>query len=397
MRILSISYLFPNSQQPEFGIFVLNRLKALSKYCELKVVNPVPWFPGCTIFPRYRPYARVPLLEQLEGLEVYHPRFLSIPRYLKGMEPRTFYTSVFSIIRRLQQKNFSFDLIDVHWIFPDLPASIALSRYFNKKIVATLRGKEALLSSGQKRFRSLLVPALENTDHVISLSKEMIDLCKEGGVSHNRFSVIRNGADTQNFFWIDRNKAREKLDLPQNQFILLSVGSLIYRKGFDRIIENLNQFKKSHPNIAYYIIGSPGPEGNYESQLKRLCKKYGVENRVVFAGHVPNGSLVYWYNAADIFCLTSRGEGSPNVLSEALTCGCPSVATRVGSASDILRYPWMGELVSNSKEAIFKGVMAALNKEFDRKAIASYMAQFDWDWCAKKVLKVFKSLCGNYK
>ncbi len=394
MKILSVTYLFPNSRQPDFGIFVLNRLKALSIYCDFKVVNPIPWFPGSTALPRYRPYRRVPFTEQLQGLEVHHPRFFSFPRFLKGVDPITFRRSVLSVINKIHE-NFAFDILDLHWVFPDLPACLTIARRFDKKLVVTLRGKEALLSSGEMRFRKLLVPALEEADHIISLSQEMIELCKAGGVRHDRFSLIRNGVDTKRFYWIDREKARKKLGLPKDKTILLSVGYLIYRKGFDRIINSLDNIRQAFPKTILYIIGKPGPEGNCERILRKLCRENRVEDRVFFVGSVPNDSLVYWYNAADIFCLASRGEGSPNVLSEALTCGCPSVSTNVGSAGEILSHSWMGELVNNTDEAVLNGLIIALRKKYDRIKIASYMAIFDWDWCARQVVEIFSSLLGK--
>ena len=394
MKILAVSYLFPNSHQLDFGIFVLNRLKALSKYCDLKVINPIPWFPGSTVFSRYRPYRNLPLQERLQGVEVYHPRFLSIPRFLKGIEVGTFRSSVFSIVKKVS-KDFHFDILDVHWTFPDLPACLSIAGCLDKKLVITLRGKEALISSGEKRFKNLLVPALERADHIISLSQEMIDLCKAGGVRHSRFSLIRNGADTKSFYFMNREEARKKLGLPQDKIILLSVGSLIYRKGFDRIIKNLKHISKTFPNTTLYIIGKAGPEGNYERTLKKICNENQVVDKVYFVGSVPNASLVNWYNAADVFCLASRGEGSPNVLSEALACGCPSVSTNVGSAQEILSHSWMGEVVDNTDNAFLNGLKIALSKKYDRSKIASHMAQFDWDWCARQVVEVFDSVSGK--
>ena len=91
-----------------------------------------------------------------------------------------------------------------------------------------------------------------------------------------------------------------------------------------------------------------------------------------------------------MFCLASRGEGSPNVLSEALCCGCPSVATDVGSVSEILNNDSMGVVIPNNGNKLILGLMTVLAKKYDRRVISSLMKKYDWDWCAKKVVQVYQ-------
>ena len=82
MKILVISYLFPNCHYPNQGVFVLNRLRALQKYCDVKVINPLPWFPFYSKLARYKNYYKIPAKENIHGVEVYHPRLPIIPRIL---------------------------------------------------------------------------------------------------------------------------------------------------------------------------------------------------------------------------------------------------------------------------------------------------------------------------
>ena len=90
-----------------------------------------------------------------------------------------------------------------------------------------------------------------------------------------------------------------------------------------------------------------------------------------------------------MFCLASRSEGSPNVLSEALSCGCPAIATDVGAVREILTNGFLREVVSNKSESLLPVLMKALSTEYDRRAIAHHMKKFDWDWCARKVVDVY--------
>ena len=143
MKLLVISYLFPNCITPESGIFVLNRIKAVSKYCDIRVINPVPWFPGCSKFERYKNFNLIPEREKIAGIDVYHPRYFIIPKYCKYLDAFSFCFAVLKTVKK-NLRNFHFDLIDLHWTYPDILSGYLLSKLFNKKFLVTIRGKEAL-------------------------------------------------------------------------------------------------------------------------------------------------------------------------------------------------------------------------------------------------------------
>ena len=191
---------------------------------------------------------------------------------------------------------------------------------------------------------------------------------------------------------MEKNLCRSKLKLRQNELIILSVGSLIFGKGFDRVIKILPQIMQKFPNAHLYIVGSEGPAGDYRAQLDELVNIYNLGNRVHFPGQIANKDLVYWYNAADLFCLPSRSEGSPNVLLEALACGCPSISTDVGSVSEIINSDCLGCIVSNDGEKLLPGILSVLGNKYDRKRISEHMKQYSWDACANRVIKIYKQL-----
>ncbi len=389
-KILAISYLFPNSVNPNHGIFVLNRLKAVEKYCKVMVVNPIPWFPFSSKLSRYKNYNRIPRREVIDGIEVFHPRFLIIPRYFKFLDAITFSLAVVPLVYKLK-KQFLFDIIDLHWTYPDLLSGRILSITTKKKQLVTIRGKEAL-NPESYFIKFLIKQLLIRSDHVISLSKELRDICLTFGVQLQKNSVVINGVETEIFQYLQKNSCRSKLGLQKNERIILTVGSLIYRKGFDRIIKNLPEIIKIYPNTGLYIIGSEGPEGDYRKELNELIIRLNLKKNVHFIGPVINRDLVNWYNSADVFCLSSRGEGSPNVLAEALACGCPSVSTNVGSVPEILSETFMGIITKNSGSHLLEGLKQALRRTYDREKISNCLHQYDWDWCAKQVVSLYKKV-----
>ncbi|MCB1740624.1 MAG: glycosyltransferase [Gammaproteobacteria bacterium] len=396
LHILAICSLFPNVRHPHHGVFVRNRLQALSRYCEVTVVNPIPYFPFAARLARYKDYDLIPRVDSIGGLPVQHPRFFSIPRYWKTLEARTFSRVVLRAAEQLHRHR-PIDLIDAHWTYPDLPAAMACAQRFTKPMLVTIRGMEAFYKDQNDRRNSIIAEGIARADRVIALSGELRDESIAHGADPGRCVVIRNGVDTGRFVHARREQARAALGLEGQGRILLSVGSLIYRKGFDRVIRALPAVLTDGEDVHLHIIGSSGPEGDYERELRALAAEQGVAERVHFVGVVRNEGLQQWYNAADLYCLMSRGEGSPNVLTEALACGCPAVATRVGSVPEIMAdgVP-RGTVVENDDDFDFAGaIREMLARPFDRAAISAYMNGFDWDWCARSVLTQYRALSEN--
>ena len=62
---------------------------------------------------------------------------------------------------------------------------------------------------------------------------------------------------------------------------------------------------------------------------------------------------------------------------------------------EILSEKFMGEVVENKDEAILPGLLSMLSQKYDRKKIADHMKQYDWDWCARKIIEVYKKVLGS--
>ena len=396
LKILATSFLFPNSLYPNRGIFVLNRLKAVSKYVEVKVINPVPWFPLSSRSKRYHDYDRIPRKETIDGIEVFHPRFFSVPFTLKSLTAGNYCRAVAQLARRLHD-SWRFQVVDMHWTFPDLVAGRELQRCLGCKQIITVRGVSALSLNEQTWRAKEIHRLLPGVDRVITLSNILADHCRSIGVPKTKITTIRNGVDSSRFRFIPQNECRQTLGLPSDQRIILGIGYLTPNKGFDRIIKALPELNQRFGPTSLYLIGPDGSfaQGDCSSTLFSLAKSLGLDNRVHFAGSVANDQLMDWYNAADCFCLSSHNEGCPNVVLEALASGCPVVATDVGAVSEIISDDFLGRLTPNSADGVQNGLVNALGRIFVRDRIAKHMKTFDWDWCAQQVINVYDSTIGQ--
>src|SRR5262245_7030744 len=111
LRILSVTTLYPNAEQPTFGVFVETRLKELaaSRDVELRVVAPVPWFPfPSPRFGRYGMLARIPASERRHGIDVTHPRYLQIPKVGLRLAPLLLFRTLLRHVRSQIRPVFPF-------------------------------------------------------------------------------------------------------------------------------------------------------------------------------------------------------------------------------------------------------------------------------------------------
>jgi glycosyltransferase involved in cell wall biosynthesis len=388
MRVLVVSTVYPSSTAPTFGVFVEERIRRMAGHCEVVVVAPVPWFPF-NRWIRGRGWASTPLVERRHGITIHHPRFFSVPRFGKCLDGALCFLSVLPLVRRLRRE-FAFDWVDGHFVYPDGLAAALLARTFGTPVSITLRGDELrviqfALRRPQMRF------ALRGA-RVIAVSQSLVPVAERLGVPPAAVRVIPNGVDTECFRRSDRESARRRLGLPENRTILLAVGSLIERKGHHRVLALLPELVRRRPELLYVAVGGAVPGDPHAKMLQDLVRSEGLEGHVRFVPPQPHEEIAAWLSAADLFCLATRSEGWCNALTEALACGCPVVTTRVGGNAEQMRDGEDGLLVPYWQPAEFAAaVERALEKGWDREAIARRARRRSWDQVAADVLEAFRA------
>jgi teichuronic acid biosynthesis glycosyltransferase TuaC len=396
INVLALSYLFPNRAQPAYGIFVLHRLRAVRELCNVKVIAPIQWYPLIRLLRGALWGAGIPQREEIGGLDVYHPRFAVVPRYFKWWDALSFFWSTRSVVRRLRQQAFEFDLIDTHWTYPDIVAACLLARESGKKFIVTIRGHEALYLEENTIRRRLVAHYLRKADSVVALSEELRGKVLELGVAPQKVRVVLNGVDVTHFHQLDSQDCRRRLGLPAGRRILISVGRLAAGKGHQDLIAAFAELP-ANANADLYIIGGVNPEDDFRQALQALITRLGLTN-VQLVDQVKHELLPLWYGAADVFCLASKREGCPNVVLESLACGTPVVVTDVGAVGEVVTDAENGFLVGPGHMAsLAQAIRAALEHQWDRGAIAARMSQWGWARCAQQVHDLYEQVLRGAK
>ncbi len=165
---------------------------------------------------------------------------------------------------------------------------------------------------------------------VVCVSEAVCDYARQSiGLSAERLVVIPNSVD------VARYQAASPLDptrlgLAPGRQMILSVGRLHPQKGLDWLLENISRIFSQLPEHDLVIVGS-GPE---QGRLRRQAEQAGVASRVHFLGWRPDVEQLM--ATASMFVLTSRWEGMPNVVLEAMAAGLPLVATQTHGVRELL-------------------------------------------------------------
>lgn len=387
------STLFPNTAQPHAGLFIRERMFRVGESLPLTVVSPVPWFPFQSLLRLWRPHFRpaVPRCEMQRGVEVLHPRFLSVPGVLKKLDGLFLAIASFRTMWRLRREG-RLDIIDAHFGYPDGYAATLLGRWVDCPVTITLRGTETR-HADTPSLKPRLVRALRSADRIFSVSESLKSIALQLGIAPEAVRVVGNGVDTQRFRPVDRNKARVELGIAAEAPVLISVGGLTERKGFHRVIELLPALRKRFPSLVYLIVGGASAEGNWLAQLQKMVADLDLEDTVRFLGVVDPDDLKVPLSAADVFVLATRNEGWANVFLEAMACGLPVVTTRVGGNAEVVCREELGLLVPfGDSGALQDALDSALSREWDRGALRAYAEDNEWAKRVSELLEEFKAL-----
>ena len=206
--------------------------------------------------------------------------------------------------------------------------------------------------------------------------------------------VINNGVDSNQFF---KSKPKEqiiqKYKIDRSKLNILNVGRIEERKGFDYTIEAI----KNIDNIIFHI----GGKGKYQQTLMELVEKYGINDKVIFHGFIPDEDMNELYNAVDLFVMPSRKagysiEGFGITYLEAAACGTPSIGGRVSGAADAIEDRKSGILVdSNSIDSIRDGIQYFIDNPVKLQEMGKYALErskkFTWRIIADQYINLFNS------
>lgn len=388
--LVVFSSLFPSSSQPGTGLFVRERMFRVGKQLPITVVSPQAWFPGQFLISKVRRSYRImsDSFETQSGVEVYRPRAISCPGVGRRFDGLSMAVAAYPTVKRLQQSGRC-DIIDAHFSYPDGYAATLLGKWLNVPTCITLRGTEPR-HLAQPALRAKVLRGLHSATRIFSVSESLRQLVLGEGIAADKVEVVVNGVDTELFSPMDRKLARAQLEIPLDAKVLITVGALVERKGFHRVIEQLLKLLQDYPNLIYLAVGGASPEGDWSKRLRQQVMSLGLSENVRFLGPMKPHELKIPLSAADISVLASSNEGWANVILEAMACGCPVVASRVGGNAEVVCHEDVGHIYDfGSGDSLYEALRTTLAKTWDPQVIMNYARRNSWDLRIEQLARAF--------
>lgn len=384
MKLLFVSNLFPDSQEPWRGldnVTLVHALRAMDPGLEVRVLAFRASLTRRGVAAHLRPRA---------GDEVLNPRFFwnnYLPK-LGGLNHWLFARALARAIATIEA-DFQPDVILAPWLFPDACAASIHFRGRKIPVVAVAQGSDVHQYLGMTMRRRAILSLAKHARKIVTRSQDLQRRLIACGADATRVCTIYNGVDTALFRPAPRQEARVELGAPVEGKLVLFVGNFLPVKGIDLLLAAFAEVTRSlgEPMSLALIGGGP-----LEGRIRQQAVELGIAGCVVFVGRQPPAIVARWMQAADAVCLSSLNEGVPNVVLESISSGRPMVTTDVGGISEIIE-PLLGRrflVPSRDPSAFASALKGALQNPPDERHLHEASLQYSWENCARKYLSLLR-------
>jgi teichuronic acid biosynthesis glycosyltransferase TuaC len=389
MQVATVTTFFPNAADRHRTVFVENLVRAMRRRCQVDVISPVPFAPPIRAFPDWYRQSQIPRHETIDGIDVEHPRFLVMPK-VELASGLTYALGILPALRRLCEGSREI-VLHAHCAYPDGVGVAIAARRLKVPYAITAHGSDINVYAQRKTLRWQMRWALEGASAIIVVSQDLrakvSAMLGPAAATAPLFHIPCAGFDPTVFFPRDRPTLRQELGLPTDGRLVVFVGQLVPIKAVETLIEAWRLLQAegrlgAHDRLI--LIG----EGRCRADLTQQATAGGLGDRVTFAGALPQPTVARWIGAANLLCLPSRNEGTPNVIVEALASGVPVVASRVGGIPELITHERNGLLVPpGDAAALARALAVGLEQQWDAERIRQSVARWTWDTLAGETVE----------
>jgi glycosyltransferase involved in cell wall biosynthesis len=306
----------------------------------------------------------------------------------------------FSSYKTLADAIKSSDLTHAHG-HPYLSSLVAarLAKKYSKPLVITQHNTFIHYNGFWNTFEKLndLIVGkeiLKLADRIIVVSRATKEYVLSLGADSKKIIVFHNGVDIQRFRPVEgiKDEMRKKLSIHRNAKVALTVRRLVYKNGIDTLIKSAKTVVQKNPKVIFLIIGK-GPD---LSEVRERIRHLKLEENIKLLGFISDEELPFYYNTADFFILPSKsGEGLPLVSLEAMACGLPVIATKVGGIEEIMEKNFGIIVPPDNPDSLVEAILDFSQRDLSivKKDLRSLIElKHSWDKNVQKLTKIYEEL-----
>lgn len=307
---------------------------------------------------------------------------------------------LFNVISFIRKNHHRFDLIHVHsYIHFSSIQSIFIGKLLKIPVVLTLHGgvqtqysvKSTIFDKFLLNFKELFFDKIIGR-MCLKLPEALISVSKSDILAINKIFNLKR---KKNNFWIP-NAVKTEFYSPsipiitERKYITYISPRLTHIKGFDLFLRIMDIVNESIPNIPILIVG--------KGDLVHILPEYRKRLNICYFPSVPHEKISNIYHQTKIFMLTSRFEGLPTTLLEAMICETPVISTDVGGIRDVINDGINGLLYKSEEvekaASLVIGLLenVKLQREIVENAKKTIQQNFDWTTITKKNILVYKKI-----
>lgn len=298
-----------------------------------------------------------------------------------------------------------FDLIHAHWVLPNAPAAALVAQWRKLPLVISMHGSDVFMAEKNNAFGSAARWCFDHGAWMTACSDELMQRALALGADENKTELVPYGADAKAFHvHPDRaQRVRAQLHLQNDDVMILAVGRLVYKKGFEFLVAAMPQILQRAPNARLVLVGY----GDLRAELEMQAHALGLNGHITFAGRVPRQEIPAYFAASDIVSVPSvrdsagNVDGLPNVVLEGMAAGKPIVASNIAGFPDVIGNGESGLLVpEKDAPALANAIVrlahdAALRETLGAHAREKIHTRLNWNNVARRFIDIYERVLGK--
>ncbi len=401
LRILALSHMFPTVRAGQYGAFICRQAQFLRPHeieCDFLVGRPwAPW--PLHYVPRWHDYGPSNPLAAPEGLSARPIAYLRPPGFgFRRFEGSSLARALLPAAREWHHES-PFDVVLGVSMLPDAEAAVVIAGELDLPVAALAVGSDVMVYPDRMPVLwRRLCGTLDQVDLPVGVSQSVCRRLTETGQCRREPLCVYLGRDTGQFVPADnKHRLREQLGWPTESIVAIFVGGLVEAKGIRELAAAAEPLLDRHEHFHLVCVGA-GPARDGLVRLRDHRKRKGA---MILPGRVAPEEVAHFLQAADFLVLPSYSEGMPQAVLEAMNCGLPIVATRVGGVPEAVIDGETGLLVEPKNIRQLRDAMErmivdrAFRLAAGQKGLARALEVFDSERNARIFAEALWSLVGG--